>query len=248
MDLKKEERFNTIVIYPAEKSFIWPTRAEDNLAFEADVEVIEQEALVIEKSAVQTKEVIKAKELMARAKKLEVDQNFEEAAAVYSQALELWPQNVILANRLTTLFLVHLGQNAKAVFLAKQTLQNDPKNSRAALYAAIGSANMQKINEAKEYFTQSISGNPPMKEALMSYAAFSENHGQNDSALKLLDKYQANFGDTIDTMVSRARIFDKLGRTKEATQQYKTILASGFQMRPDLKKFIEGRIAAKDLH
>ena len=45
MDLKKEERFNTIVIYPAKKEFIWPTRVEDNLAFEADVEVIEQEAL-----------------------------------------------------------------------------------------------------------------------------------------------------------------------------------------------------------
>ncbi len=40
MDLKKEERFNTIVIYPSKKAFVWPTRAEDNLAFKADIDVI----------------------------------------------------------------------------------------------------------------------------------------------------------------------------------------------------------------
>jgi type IV pilus assembly protein PilQ len=248
MDLKKEERFNTIVIYPSKKAFVWPTRAEDNLNFQADVQVIEQEALVIEKAASQSKEIVEAKELMAKAKKLEEQQAFEQAATHYAKALELWPGNSQLANRLTTLYLVNLGMNAKAVFVAKQTLQHDPSNTRAALYAAIGSANMQRIAEASEFFAQSISGSPPMKEALISYAAFSENNGQNDAALKLLDKYHANYGETVDTMIARARIFDKLGRAKEATQQYKAILASGFQIRPDLKKYVEGRLAAKDLY
>jgi type IV pilus assembly protein PilQ len=247
MDLKKEEKFNTIVIYPSKKSFIWPTRTEDNLNFQADVQVIEQEALVIEKSASQSKEIIEAKELMAKAKKLEDQQAYEEAATLYAKALELWPRNSQLANRLTTLYLVNLGMNAKAVFLAKQTLQHEPANTRAALYAAIGTANMQRIAEASEFFAQSISGSPPMKEALISYAAFSENNGQNDAALKLLDKYQSNYGETVDTMIARARIFDKLGRATEATQQYKAILTSGFQIRPDLKKYVEGRLAAKDL-
>jgi type IV pilus assembly protein PilQ len=248
MDLKKEERFNTIVIYPSKKAFVWPTRAEDNLAFQADVQVIEQEALVIEKSAAQSKEIMEAKELMAKAKKLEDKQEIEEAALLYSKAFELWPQNSMLSNRLTALYLVNLGQNSKALFVAKQTLQRDPSNSRAALYAAIGSANMQKISEAKEYFSQSISSSPPMKEALISYAAFSENNGQNDAALKLLEKYHSIHGETIDTMVGRARILDKLGRPKEATQQYKAVLSSGFQVRPDLKKFIEGRLAVRDLN
>jgi type IV pilus assembly protein PilQ len=248
MDLKKEERFNTIVIYPSKKAFVWPTRAEDNLNFQADVQVIEQEALVIEKAASQSKEIVEAKELMAKAKKLEEQQAFEQAANLYAKALELWPRNSQLANRLTTLYLVNLGMNAKAVFIAQKTLQHNPADTRAALYAAIGSANMQRIAEASEFFAQSISGSPPMKEALISYAAFSENNGQNDAALKLLDKYHANYGETVDTMIARARIFDKLGRAKEATQQYQAILASGFQIRPDLKKYVEGRLAAKDLH
>ncbi len=247
MDLKKEERFNTIVIYPSKKEFVWPTRAEDNLDFKADVDVIEQEALVIEKSADQSKEVMQAKDFMMKAQNLETREEFEDAALLYSKAHELWPENTKIANKLATLYLVNLGVNAKALFYAKETLKHDPQNASAALYAAIASANMQRISEAKEYFAQSISNSPPMKEALMSFAAFSENNGQNDAALKLLDKYHSFYGETLDTMVARARILDKLGRSKDATGQYRAILASGFQLRPDLKKYIEGRLTAKDL-
>lgn len=248
MDLKKEERFNTIVIYPGKKAFAWPNRTEDNLSFEADVEVIAQETLVIEKSAGQTKEIQEAKEFILKAQKHEELSEFENAAAVYTKALELWPENAVISNRLAALYLVNLGVNAKAVFYAKQSLKHDPKNAHAALYAAIGLANMQQISEASDYFAQSISGTPPMKEALFNYAAFSENNGQNDAALKLFKKFESHYGETIDTMVAKARILDKQGLPKEATKQYQTILASGFQIRPDLKKYIEGRLAAKDLY
>lgn len=49
-------------------------------------------------------------------------------------------------------------------------------------------------------------------------------------------------------MLAKARILDKLDRKQEATQQYKAILNSGYQMRPDLKKYINGRLSAKDLY
>ncbi len=248
MDLKKEERFNTIVIYPSKKEFVWPTRADDNLAFEADVQVIKQEALVIEKSATQSKEIIEAKGFIAKAQKLEEQNEYEEAATFYSKAVELWPANSGISNRLATLYLVNLGVNAKAVFYAKQSLKYDSSNTQAALYAAIGLANMQKTAEASDYFAQSISGSPPMKEALFSYAAFSENNGKNEAALKLFQKFESHYGETVDTMVAKARILDKQGLLKEASKQYQAILASGFQLNLDLKKYIEGRLAAKDLH
>ncbi len=248
MDLKKEERFNTIVIYPSKKAFVWPTRAEDNLAFEADIKVIEQESLVIEKTATQSKEIMQAKEYMAKAQNLETREEFEEAAALYTKAFELWPDNAKITNRLATLYLVNLGMNAKAVYFAKESLKHDPKNTSAALYAAIGSANMQRIPEAKEYFAQSISNSPPMKEALLSFAAFSENNGQNEAALKLIEKYHSYHGETLDTMVAKARVLDKLARSKDATRQYHAVLASGFPMRSDLKQYIEGRLAANELN
>ena len=248
MDLKKEERFNTIVIYPSKKAFVWPTRAEDNLAFEADIKVIEQESLVIEKTASQSKEIMQAKEYMAKAQNLETSQQFDEAAELYTKAFELWPDNAKITNRLATLYLVNLGVNAKAVYFAKESLKHDPKNTSAALYAAIGSANMQRIAEAKEYFAQSISTSPPMEEALLSFAAFSENNGQNEAALKLVDKYHSYYGESLDTMVAKARIFDKLARSNDAARQYQAVLASGFPMRPDLKQYIASRLAAKTLN
>lgn len=247
MDLKKEERFNTIVIYPAKKDFVWPTRAEDNLAFEADVDVVQQEALVIQKSTNLPQEVMKAKEFLGKAHLMESQENYEDAALLYTKAFKLWPDNPKISNRLATLYLVNLGMNAKAVYYAKKSLEINPKDTKAALYAAIGSANMQRVSEAKDYFTQSISDAQPLKEALLSYAAFSENNGYNDAALKLIEKFHNAYGETVDTMVAKARILDKLGLTKDATDQYKAVLNSGFQIRPDLKKFISGRVAANNI-
>ncbi len=243
MNLKKEEKFNTIVIYPADKEFVWPTRAEDNLAFEADVDLIEQEALVIEKANNASKEVMEAKKLIASAKTEEKHGNFELATELYIQATALWPDNTRILNRLASIYLVNLGMNAKAVYFAEKSLKIDD-NPQAALYAAIGSANMQRYIEAKEFFSQSISASPPSKEALLSYAAFSENIEENGAALKLVDKYEEYYGETLDTMLAKARLFDKAGNKAAADDQYRALLTSGFPVKLDLKQFIEARLSS----
>jgi len=240
--LQKEERYNTIVIYPAKKEFSWPDRATDNLTFEKDIEVIQQEALIIQQSANQPAEIMQAKELLRRAGIEENNNDFEDAAAMYEQAFLLWPTNTKISNRLATLYLVNLGVNAKAVYFAKATLAIDNTNYQAALYAAIASANMDQIPEAMDFFSMSIGGNPPMKEALISYAAFSEEKEQPEAALKLLDRYADAYSDTIGTMVSRARLYDTMGETEKATDQYKALLYSGYQLVPGLKKYIRGRL------
>ncbi len=99
----------------------------------------------------QSKEMMQAKEFMAKAQNLEAREEFEDAVLLYGKAFELWPENTKISNRLATLYLVNLGMNAKAVHYAKESLKRDPQNANAALYAAIGSANMQRISEAKEY-------------------------------------------------------------------------------------------------
>lgn len=243
-DLEKEERFNTIVIYPKKKEFAWPERAEDNLSFETDVKVAEQESLIIEQSANLPEEVMQAKDILRQAQIADKNENYEEAVTLYEKAVGLWPTNSNIYNRLSTIYLVHLGMSAKAVFYAKESLKVDPKNDKAALFAAIGSANMQRMNEASEFFTQAISGNPPMKEALFSFASFSETNNQNTAAIKLLDKYHQYYGETIDTMLAKARILDKIGNTDQATKQYQAIISSGFQLSPDLRNYISGRLAA----
>jgi type IV pilus assembly protein PilQ len=83
-----------------------------------------------------------------------------------------------------------------------------------------------------------------LKEALLSYAAFNENFGKPEAALKLLQKYSAHYGDTLDTMLAKARIYDKVGNSPKAIAQYRSILSSGYQIRPDLKQYIDGRLQA----
>ncbi len=246
-NLKKEERHNTIVIYPAKNDFNWPERATDNLTFEADVEVIEQEALIIQQSTNLPAEVMQAKELLRRASIEEKNNDIEDAAAMYEKAFALWPKNDKISNKLAALYLVNLGNNVKAVYFAKETLKLNKKDARAALYGAIASANMDNISDAMEFFSRSISGEPPLKDALISYAAFSEQKHQPEAALKLLDRYANVYSDTLDTMISRARIYDAMGQTEKATEQYKTLLYSGYQLVPGLKKYIRGRLTMNNI-
>ena len=241
-DLKKEERHNTIVIYPAKSEFNWPDNANDNLTFEADVEVIEQEALIIRQSVNQPAEIMQAKELLRRGGIEEQNNDIEDAIVMYEQALALWPNNDKISNKLASLYLVELGNNTKAVHFAKESLKINKENYQAALYAAIASANMDKVSEAMNYFAMSINGTPPLKEALLSYAAFSEEKNQPEAALKLLDRYAEVYSDTIDTMISRARIYDSMGLSSKATEQYKTLLYSGYQLVPGLKQYIRDRL------
>ncbi len=242
-DLEKEERFNTIVIYPKDKAFVWPDRSEDNLSFEADIEIVEQEALIIQRSANQPKEIMLAKEFHRKAIAEEKNENFENAADLYIKAFELWPSNNKLSNKLAALYLVNLGINAKAAFYSQKSLEIKPDDTVAALTAAIAFANMEKLAQAGEYFVQSISESPPRKEALLSYAAFNENNEKPAAALKILDKYHTHYGETVNTMVAKARIYDKLALTEKANAEYKAIFNSGFPIRPDLKRFIENRIS-----
>ncbi len=101
---------------------------------------------------------------------------------------------------------------------------------------------MDNVSDAMEFFSQSIGGEPPLKDALISYAAFSEEKNQPEAALKLLDRYAEVYSDTVDTMISRARVYDSMGLTAKATDQYKTLLYSGYQLVPGLKKYIRGRL------
>lgn len=246
-DLRKEERYNTIVIYPASKEFFWPERTEENLSVEEDLEIVQQETLVIEQSATQSEEIIKSKELTAKGRIEQKNENIEKAIEYYEQAFKLDPKNARLSNRLASMYLVNLGINAKAVYFAKETLKIEPKNTQAALYAAIGLANMNQIEEATDYFAQSISDPIPSKEALVSYASFCEQNGQPDNALKLIARYNTIYGESVDTMVSKARIYDQMGQPKMADEQYRALLASGYPLVPGLKQYIQDRLAGKSV-
>ncbi|MBU3984883.1 MAG: hypothetical protein KJ985_15780, partial [Proteobacteria bacterium] len=41
----------------------------------------------------------------------------------------------------------------------------------------------------------------------------------------------------------KARIYDKMGQKEKANEQYRALLASGYQLVPGLKQYIQARLA-----
>jgi len=241
--LQKEERFNTIVISPKSKNFKWPERKLDNLAVK-DVEgsLKTGESLSVTKRLEAPKEVVEAKKLMMAARAAEKKEEYDEALKYYEDAFGKWPENGKLANRIASLYLVSKGMNAKAVHYAKEALKINPDDHNAALYAAIGLANMKK-SQADQYFKQAVNESKPSSEALISYAVFSEEKKDYVSALLLLSRHEELYGDSLETMVAKARIYDKEDNTQKALAEYRAIMLSGYELPPDLSRFIKGRLA-----
>ncbi|MBU0479628.1 MAG: AMIN domain-containing protein [Proteobacteria bacterium] len=246
-DLQKEERFNTIVISPKSKKFAWPERTLDTIDFKADLDLLnvqaqEHESIKISKMQDIPETVVEAKKLIHQADIKEKSGQFEAALPLYEDAFKKWPDNIVLAKRIAGLCLVNLSQNAKAVKYAKAALQINSKDTDAALQAAIGFARMMKTDLAKEYFELSINGTTPSSEALTSYSGFCEESQDYDCAINMLKRHNDLHGDTLQTMISKARILDKQGKMDEAANEYRALLLSGYEIPPDLARFIKARV------
>ncbi|MEA2085378.1 MAG: energy transducer TonB, partial [Thermodesulfobacteriota bacterium] len=243
-DLEKEERFNTIVISPKNKDFSWPKPPLRALSIQEDKDVkISSEKITVMRQKETSPNIMAAKKLIHQAKGLDRKKNFNKALELYEEAFSKWPENVQLANRIASLCLVRLNMNAKAVHYSKAALLIEPDNKDAALQAAIGLANMKKFQAARGYFKQTIQAAPPAGEALISYAAFCEEDSAIDMALELLGKHEKLYGDSMETMVAKARLYDKKGDEQKAVEEYQAVLLSGFEIPEDLKQYIKGRIA-----
>ncbi|MCK4839748.1 MAG: hypothetical protein KAS94_13175, partial [Desulfobulbaceae bacterium] len=245
-NLQKEERYNTIVISPKSKKFEWPERALETVEFKADenfdfTQQKEEEGIRISKLQEIPETIVAAKNLIHEAQNREKLGNYTGALALYEESFSKWPENTIIAKRIAALSLVRLGQNAKAVHYAKTALKADPNDYNSALQVAIGLARMKKTAQAEEYFDKSISGPEPSSAALSSYAAFCEEHNKFDRALELLKQHEGLHGDSLETMISTARIHDKQGRQDLASSEYRTILLSGYEIPKDLARYIQGR-------
>ena len=246
-DLEKEERFNTIVIYPKNKGFKWPEQAQNNLSFQADSKIIEQESLIIKQQDFRPVESPEAREFIVQGRKAEQQGNIETAVQLYEQALEKWPTNSKLAEKISLLYLVNLRQNAKALYYAKIALEKDKHNSGAMLNAAIAAANMNDMQSARMYFNQSIQAKKPLKEAFVNFAAFNENNNDLAMALQNIEKHDSMYGADLDTMLAAARIYDKMGKSAQANERYQKVLLSGFSVPPDLEKYIKSRLSGKQM-
>lgn len=244
-NLQKEERHNTIVISPKDKAFEWPQRATDKISIRADAAPGRSDSATAQPRGGISKEQVAAKELIDEGSQAEQRGAYQEALAVYQKALELWPENNVLARRIALLNLRHLGNNARALHFARSALRHEANDDRSALIGAVAAANMQRMEEAKALFDEAIGLPQPLPEALVSYAAFAEEHDSPHGALALLERYHQLFGEDLETMISEARLLERAGAEIKALREYRAILYSGHQLPADLQQFIEAKIAAE---
>ena len=242
-NLQAIERYNTLVIAPKGATFDWPERQEEAIKVKKDKVIIAGESLKVTQKMELSPEVLDAQKLMRQAREKERQDEYEDALELYEQAYAKWPDNGKLANRLASMYLVHMGMNAKAVYYGKTALKIDANDRDSALYTAIGLANMKRLAEAKEYFDLAVSGPKPAGEALQSYAIFSEENENYLEALLLLARHEDLYGDSLETMIALARILDKEGNSNKAAAEYRAILLSGYQLPADLTRYIKGRLA-----
>lgn len=239
--LQMEERYNTIVISQKSKHFKWPEKAQDTMAIKAN-------PLTVTKLSKTPPAVLKAQRLVAEAQRYEADKKFKAAIKMYEQAQQALPANAEVPTRMAAIYLVDLKLYPQAVHYAKEALKIKGHDSNAALLAAIGLANMKMDAEAKDYFDIAVSAPKPSSDALLSYAAFQEEGGNYPSALAMLERHADLYGDTLDTMISKARLYDKNGEPQKAVEEYRAALLSGNPLPQDLKRYIEGRIALGNQH
>jgi type IV pilus assembly protein PilQ len=242
--LQKVEKFNTIVISPQSKNFSWPEDSQsDESTFAApDQEIVAQ----IDEQLSQPTEVIEAKIFIQKANDLVKKNQLPAALEAYKEAFVLWPKNIDLIKRIANFCLVEMQNYVCAEDYAGKALALDEKDVESALQMAISRANMGRA-DAGVFFEKAIQGDRPTASALLSYAAYSENRGDNDQALNLLTRYESIYERTLTTMIAKARIFDKQNKPDKAEEIYEAILMyTGFALPADLKKFIKGRLALRE--
>lgn len=241
-DLEKEERFNTLVIYPKKKEFKWPDKSQDNLSFQADAKVVERESLTIKQQAGQSFEHPEARQEINKGKEAEKNENYELAVSFYERAYEKWPSNSNLSNKIASIYLVYLKQYAKSLYYSNLSLKHDKNNSRSLVLAAISSANMQDNEKAIGYFDKCTKVKTPLKEALLSYSSFCEDTHDYNCAISNLERYNLFYGEDMDSLVNAARVYDKMGQGHKAVEKYNKLLISGYRIPPDLEKYVRSRV------
>lgn len=242
--LQKVEKFNTIVISPQSKNFSWPEDiTSTEVTFEApDPDLVAQ----INEQLSQSPEVIEAKMYIKQANELTQKKQLPAALETYKKAYVLWPDDIGLVKRIARFCLTEMGNYICAEDYARKALALDENDSEAIVQMALTLANMGN-DEAEIFFKKATQGKRPDPEALLNFAAYLENKGTNDQALKVLTQYESIYERTLSTMIAKARIYDKENQPDKAEEIFETIIMySGFDLPPDLEKFIKGRLALRD--
>ncbi len=234
-DLVKEEKLETTIIKPR------PVKEETGKG-ELVVKKFSEEILQPARILKEEKENRgRAQNMILNAHNFETMGKTDDALSQYEQAYILWQDNLDLIMKTAYLHYIK-GHYAKSYYLSGQALQLNPKNSEAALYAALSAANMGKTGEARQLFELAVDSKPQIPEAFYNFALFLKKEKDYVSAFSVYKKYEQIFGPSLDVWLAVAGLYEIQGLDSEACNQYKAILKSGFTMDKKTNQIIKSKV------
>ena len=232
--LRKEEKLNTYIISPM------PDQAEGK--GELIVSKFSEEVLQPARLRRRTKENRQqAQEIIINAHNLEAQGRNKEALSLYEKAFDLWHDNLDLLKKTAYLHYT-LGNYARSYYFSGQALKMNPKDSEAALYAALPAVRMGKNEEAKMLFETALKGSPKIPEAFYNYGLFLERQKDYDNSLYVYQKYEKLFGPSLQLSLAIARLYEAQERKGDACRKYREIQFSGFSIDEDTEGMVQNKI------
>ena len=266
-ELESIERHNTIMIYPADKKITWAGEAGSTGtldielgALEVDVDIDQMSSLIeddnktaeglfMERTAgFQTPldQVVHAQNMIKKAAAFEKQGSMKQALDFYRNASDSWPNNISLAKKVAALALGQTGDEITALNYARQILRFMPKESEAAMFAGMALARMGKTDDAKAYFTRATYTEKLSQQVMYNYAVFCESVGEYRDSLRMLNRIENTGEITVDIMLLRADIYEKLGQPDRAVKEYRAVLHSGTELSLLARQHAECRLKHLD--
>ncbi|OCC15738.1 Type IV pilus biogenesis protein PilQ [Dissulfuribacter thermophilus] len=255
--LSSIERFNTIMIFPAGKEITWvgdnglqgswtAGTLQVNKTSELLIPDIRQGAgLVVKKGNIPKTSISaidEAQTLIKEGEKREQSGDIHGALLLYKKASEIWPDNALLAKKISSLALGRANEELTALNFAKLALKINPKDSEAATLAAVALARMGRGDEAINYFERAASMPDVSFESLYNYAVFTFSSGLYRETLRILNRIDAQFKVTPDCLLLRAKAYEGLNCFDKAVSEYIAILNGGNNVPSYAKEFARSRL------
>ncbi len=233
-NLKKEERLNTYIISPITKK----EKGKGELIVKKVSNKTVHLARVLKKHEEERR---KAQQIILKAYNLEKKGNISKALILYEKAANLWKDNADLLKKSAYLY-YKTGNFLRSYYFSTKALKINPDDSEAALYAALSSVKLNRLDDANIMFSIAVKGSPKIPEAFYDYGLFLEKQKDYIHALSVYEEYEDLFGPILQTSLAIAKLYEKLGYTNKACKKYREIIFSGFKFNPSVKKMIKDKI------
>jgi type IV pilus assembly protein PilQ len=234
-ELDKEEKLGTTIIKPKQEKV---DTGKGELVVKKFSEEILQPARILRKEKENRQ---KAQNIILEAHNFEAVGKKKQALERYEKAYSLWKDNFDLIMK-TAAMHYEQAHYARSYYFAGQALRLNPKNSEAALYAAISAASMGQEANARQLFELAITSKPQIPEAFFNYALFLRKQKDFDKAMTMYQRYEQLFGPSLEVRIKMAGLCEMQGKDDEAYKRYCEIQKSGFPMDKKTEGVIQKKV------